>query len=79
MSGLSLKKGALVIADMGHQFTVRIKQKQNGLDVPSLNGVKRWAVKGPASPIAYAMEEIWSNRTYVALALFSLLATCVVF
>jgi hypothetical protein len=25
------------------------------------------------------MEEIWSNRTYVALALFSLLATCVVF
>jgi hypothetical protein len=24
------------------------------------------------------MEEIWSNRTYVALALFSLLATCVV-
>ena len=25
------------------------------------------------------MEEIWSNRTYVALALSSLLATCVVF
>jgi hypothetical protein len=27
----------------------------------------------------YNMEEIWSNRTYVALALFSLLSTCVVF
>ncbi len=26
-----------------------------------------------------SMEEIWSNHTYVALALFSLLATCVVF
>ncbi len=25
------------------------------------------------------MEEIWSNRTYVALALFSLISTCVVF
>ncbi len=25
------------------------------------------------------MEKIWSNRTYVDLALFSLLATCVVF
>jgi hypothetical protein len=29
--------------------------------------------------IGTTMEEIWSNRTYVALALFSLLSTCVVF
>jgi hypothetical protein len=26
-----------------------------------------------------AMEEIWSNRAYVALALSSMLSTCVVF
>jgi hypothetical protein len=29
--------------------------------------------------ILYTMEEIWSNRTCVDLALFSLLSTCVVF